>query len=215
MKMDKTAGEPSIQLPEDIAALILSSFRDGGNDVLQQNGMVIWMTGLSGSGKSTIARLLEKKLAEKNLFSVVLDGDELRKTLNRDLGFSDIDRTENIRRAAELAKLLVQKNIIVICSFITPMQKHRDLAATITGEKYFEVSVNCPLYVCEQRDVKGLYHKARNHEITDFTGIGSAYQPAVSPDLVLNTAVETPEESAEKLLDCVFPIVKTESKQQS
>lgn len=211
MKMEKTAKETSIQLPEDIAALILSSFRDGGNDVLQQNGIVIWMTGLSGSGKSTIARLLEKKLAENNLFSVVLDGDDLRKTLNRDLGFSDMDRTENIRRAAELAKLLVQKNIIVICSFITPMQKHRDLAANITGEKYFEVSVNCPLYVCEQRDVKGLYLKARNHEIADFTGIDSAYQPSVSPDVILNTDVELPEESADKLLNCVLPKVKINS----
>ena len=201
----------SVKLPEDIAALIAASFNEYSDDILHQKGMVIWMTGLSGSGKSTIAKLLEKMLSEHHLFSVVLDGDELRKTLNKDLGFSEADRTENIRRAAELAKLLLQKNVIVICSFITPLQKHRELAASITGEAYYEVFVDCPLSVCEQRDVKGLYQKARNNEIKDFTGIGSAYEPSASADVLLHTAIETPEESAEKLLGCVLPMVQFDS----
>ena len=201
----------SVKLPEDIAALIAASFNEYSDDILHQKGMVIWMTGLSGSGKSTIAKLLEKMLSEHHLFSVVLDGDELRKTLNKDLGFSEADRTENIRRAAELAKLLLQKNVIVICSFITPLQKHRELAASITGEAYYEVFVDCPLSVCEQRDVKGLYQKARNNEIKDFTGIGSAYEPSASADVLLHTAIETPEESAEKLLGCVLPMVQANS----
>ena len=201
----------SVKLPEDIAALIAASSNEDSNEILHQKGMVIWMTGLSGSGKSTIAKLLEKMLSEHHLFSVVLDGDELRKTLNKDLGFSEADRTENIRRAAELAKLLLQKNVIVICSFITPLQKHRELAASITGEAYYEVFVDCPLSVCEQRDVKGLYQKARNNEIKDFTGIGSAYEPSASADVLLHTAIETPEESAEKLLGCVLPMVQFDS----
>lgn len=193
---------------EDFTTNLLASLGKPETDILKQKGLVVWMTGLSGSGKSTIAVQLEKRLSEKQYFAVVLDGDDLRKTLNRDLGYSEADRTENIRRAAEIARLLLQKNMIVICSFITPLQKHRELAASITGQGYYEVFVDCPLQVCERRDVKGLYQKARNHEIADFTGIDAVYQPAVAPDLWLNTAMETPEESTEKLLKSILPLVR-------
>jgi len=199
------------KLPEDFVSVILSSLKADTADILHQKGMVIWMTGLSGSGKSTIARLLEKKLVEENYFSVVLDGDELRQTLNKDLGFSEADRTENIRRAAELAKLLVQKNIIVICSFITPLQKHRQLAAAITGNMYYEVFVDCPLHVCEQRDVKGLYRKARNNEITDFTGIGSGFEPGIDASLILHTNTESAAESMEKLYTAVLSFIQADN----
>lgn len=200
------------KLSEDIASVILASLKDGAADILHQKGMVIWLTGLSGSGKSTIARLLDKKLGEENYFSVVLDGDELRQTLNKDLGFSEADRTENIRRAAELAKLLLQKNIIVICSFITPLQKHRQLAAAITGDAYYEVFVDCPLQVCEQRDVKGLYRKARNNEIKDFTGIGSGFEPGIEAQLILHTDTESAVQSMEKLFSSVLPFIQIDSK---
>lgn len=198
----------SVRLPEYIEALITSSFRGGKLQLPHQKGIIIWMTGLSGSGKSTIANQLAETLAESNFFSIVLDGDELRKTLNKDLGFSEADRTENIRRAAELAKLLAQKNIIVICSFITPLQKHRELAAEITGDRYFEVFVDCPLWVCEQRDEKGLYRKARNHQITDFTGIDSPYEAPESPGLHLKTDKESLEESVERLNDIILPLIR-------
>jgi len=196
-----------MELLEDIALSLLPG-NPGNTDVLPQRGIVIWMTGLSGSGKSTIAKLLEKRLSENNFLSVVLDGDELRTTLNKDLGFSEADRSENIRRAAELAKLLVQKNIIVICSFITPLQKHRRIAASITGNSYYEVFVNCPLSICEQRDVKGLYKKARNNEIRDFTGIGSGFDPGVGASLVLHTHTESAVQSMERLYEAILPMVE-------
>ena len=194
-------------LLEDIVSSLLPLGQDNTH-VLQQRGIVIWMTGLSGSGKSTIAKLLEKRLLENNFLSVVLDGDELRKTLNKHLGFSEADRSENIRRAAELAKLLVQKNIIVICSFITPLQKHRRLAASITGDAYYEVFTDCPLQTCEQRDVKGLYKKARNNEIPDFTGIGSGFEPGIDASLVLHTNTESAVQSMEKLFAAILPLVE-------
>lgn len=197
----------TFKLPEYVESLISSSFHNRESQTLHQKGIVIWMTGLSGSGKSTIAKRLERKLAENNFFSVVLDGDELRKTLNKDLGFSEADRAENIRRAAELARLLALKNVVVICSFITPLQKHRKLAAEITGNRYFEVFVDCPLRICEQRDEKGLYAKARNHEIADFTGIGSPYEPPVAPSLHLRTDTESIEKSTVRLKEVILPLI--------
>ncbi len=196
-----------MKLIEDIASSN-PFFPKENENLLQQNGMAIWLTGLSGSGKSTIALLLEKKLTEENYFVVVLDGDELRKTLNKDLGYSEADRTENIRRAAEITNLLVQKNIVVICSFITPLQKLRALAASITGEAYYEVFVDCPLQVCEERDVKGLYKKARNNEISDFTGIGAVFEPAVHAQLTIHTDNETAYLSMEKVYSNILPLIQ-------
>lgn len=200
----------AMKLIEDIASSN-PFFPKENENLLQQKGMAIWLTGLSGSGKSTIALLLEKKLTEENYFVVVLDGDELRKTLNKDLGYSEADRTENIRRAAELTNLLVQKNIVVICSFITPLQQLRALAASITGDAYYEVFVDCPLQVCEERDVKGLYKKARNNEISDFTGIGAAFEPAVYAQLTVHTDNETAYLSMEKVYSHILPLIQAGS----
>jgi adenylylsulfate kinase len=196
-------------MTNDISLLLPSVLSKTKEDLFFQKGIVIWLTGLSGSGKSTIAKLLEQKLKADNYFSVVLDGDELRRTINKDLGFSEADRTENIRRAAELAKLLVQKNVITICSFITPMQKQRAMAQSIVGnEMYYEVFIDCPLTVCEERDVKGLYRKARNNEIKDFTGIGADFEPAYNCWLTLLTGNEIPEESATILYQHIMPYIQ-------
>lgn len=171
--------------------------------------MVIWLFGLSGAGKSTLAALTEKLLTGAGFFVVLLDGDHLRSGINKDLSFSAEDRLENIRRSAEIAKILAGNNIITICSFITPMQVQRDLARSIAGSGYFEVYVSCPLEICEQRDVKGLYRKARNQEIRDFTGIGSGFDQPASADLVIHTDRETPEESAGRLFRQVCAWMQT------
>lgn len=167
---------------------------------LLQKGKVIWLFGLSGAGKSTLAQHTKKMLDEEGYFSVLLDGDELRAGINKDLGFSDKDRMENIRRAAQIARLLAENNIIAICSFITPMAEHRELVKNIAGNYYFGVYVSCPLEICEERDVKGLYKKARNQQIENFTGIQGRFDIPAAADLVIRTDQETPEESAKKLL---------------
>ncbi|MCC6289531.1 MAG: adenylyl-sulfate kinase [Chitinophagaceae bacterium] len=189
----------------DIDGILALADESIKHDLLQQRGIAIWLTGLSGSGKTTIAQLLEQRLKEENYFALTLDGDALRNTLNKDLSFTTKDRSENIRRAAELAKLLVQKNIITICSFITPLQQHRNIAHSILGNTYFEVYIECPLSICEARDVKGLYKKARNNEIKDFTGIGSAFEAPLQPWRTLNTSHQLPEESARILFTQIFP----------
>jgi adenylylsulfate kinase len=166
---------------------------------LNQTGMVIWLLGLSGSGKSTIATLLEEKLNANGYFTMSMDGDIIRSGLSRDLTFTEADRFENIRRAAELSKMMVGKDIITICSFITPRERHRDACRQILGNKYFEVYLDCPVLVCEERDVKGLYKKARNYEIENFTGVSSGFEVPLSPDLVLHTARESAAESVDKL----------------
>jgi adenylylsulfate kinase len=173
------------------------------NSLLKQRGIVVWLLGLSGAGKSTIATLLEKVLTANGYFSVLLDGDNLRSGINKNLSFSSEDRAENIRRAAEIAKLLVSNNIITICSFITPLQDHRNLAREIVGEDYFEVFVDCPLNICEERDVKGLYKKARKEGITNFTGISSRFEPSASSHLILTTAFQSPEESVGILFEAL------------
>lgn len=189
----------------DINGLFILADQAFDNSLLQQKGIVIWLMGLSGAGKTTIAQLLEKRLKEENYFAVTLDGDVLRNTINKDLSFTQADRAENIRRAAEIAKLLVKKNVITICSFITPLQQHRDIASSILGDLYFEVYTECPLDVCEERDVKGLYKKARNNEIKDFTGIGSGFEVPQYPWLTIHTAGQQPEQSAELLFKHIAP----------
>jgi adenylylsulfate kinase len=169
------------------------------NSLSAQKGMVIWLLGLSGAGKSTLAALTEKRLTGAGLITVLLDGDHLRAGINKDLSFSEEDRKENIRRAAEIAKMLAGNNIVTLCSFITPMREQRDLARSIAGNGYFEVYVSCPMEICEQRDVKGLYKRARNNEIPHFTGIGSRFDIPSSADLVIHTDKETPEQSAGRL----------------
>lgn len=179
---------------------------------LNQRSKVIWLTGLSGSGKTTIARILEKKLFEAGVFCQVLDGDNIRHGLNSNLGFSADERMENIRRIAEVAKLYLNSGVVSICSFISPLRNMRELARNIIGDKDFiEVFVDTPLEICEARDVKGLYHKARKGEIPDFTGVNAPYEAPENPALVLQTASQTPEESAQELFEFVLPSVKTEA----
>lgn len=156
---------------------------------LNQRSKVVWLTGLSGSGKSTIAIQLERRLFEAGHFAQVLDGDNIRTGINSNLGFSLDDRQENIRRIAEVAKLYCQTGIITICTFISPTRQIREFAKNIIGsDDFIEVYVSAPLEICEQRDVKGLYQKARRGEIKNFTGIDSPYEPPEHPDLVLDTA---------------------------
>ncbi len=174
---------------------------------LNQTGLVIWLLGLSGSGKSTIAALLEEKLNASGFFTMSMDGDLIRSGLNRDLTFTETDRHENIRRVAELSKMMVQKNIITICSFITPSAAYRQTCRDILGSKYFEVYLDCPVSVCEERDVKGLYWKARNHEIENFTGVSAGFEPPLNPDLILHTSTESVGESVEKLFEHILRLV--------
>lgn len=162
--------------------------------------MVIWLTGLSGSGKSTIAGILEEKLINDGVLCFVLDGDNLRSRLNKDLGFDDESRRENIRRAGEVARLLADAGVVVITAFISPFRKERSLVRKIVGSKRFnEIYIRCPLQICEKRDVKGLYKKARAGKITRFTGIDSPYEIPESPDLVIDSNKISAEKSAEKI----------------
>ena len=172
--------------------------------LLQQRGRVIWMMGLSGSGKSTLARAAEHTLHAQQKVTMLLDGDNLRTGINNNLGFSQDDRTENIRRAAEVAKLFAGAGVITICSLITPTQALRELARSIIGNDYYEVYVDCPLEVCEQRDVKGLYAKARRGEISDFTGISAPFEPPGQPDLRLRTDQQSLEESHQLLVNAIL-----------
>jgi len=175
---------------------------------LKQKSKVIWMTGLSGSGKSTIAIHLERKLLEHGYFAQILDGDNVRSGINSNLGFSLEDRTENIRRIAEVGKLYVNSGIITICTFVSPTIEIRKYAADIIGkDDFLEVFVDAPLEVCETRDVKGLYKKARAGEIKDFTGISSPFEPPKKPDLTLHSNLESMEESVEKAFNFIKPFI--------
>ena len=175
---------------------------------LRQKSKVVWMTGLSGSGKSTIAALLERKLLENGYFAQVLDGDNVRSGINNNLGFSLEDRKENIRRIAEVAKLYLNSGIITICTFISPTREIREFAKQIIGEADFlEVYVDAPLEVCEQRDVKGLYQKARRGEIKEFTGISSPFEHPIRPDLTLYSSQEPAEASAETAFSFLKPFL--------
>lgn len=169
--------------------------------LLKQKGIAIWFTGLSGSGKTTIAIALEKALHERGLLTQVLDGDNIRAGINNNLGFSESDRTENIRRISEVTKLFVNSGVITICCFVSPTEEIRKLAKSIIGEAdFFEVFVNTPLEVCEKRDVKGLYAKARKGEIKDFTGISAPFESPQDPSLELTDALSI-EESVKKIID--------------
>lgn len=171
-------------------------------DVFNQQGATIWLTGLSGAGKSTLAFLLEQQLINSRYKAYVLDGDNVRHGLNNNLGFSAIDRTENIRRIGEVAKLFADAGLVVIASFISPFRKDRALVRQIhadTGLPFIEIFIDTPLAICEQRDPKLLYAKARRGEISDFTGISSPYEAPEQPEIVI-AATNTPAENAGKVL---------------
>ncbi|MBZ0193287.1 MAG: adenylyl-sulfate kinase [Candidatus Kuenenia stuttgartiensis] len=170
-------------------------------DLMKQKGVTIWLTGLSGSGKSTIAVELEHALVENKHQAYILDGDNIRHGLNKNLGFSPEDRAENIRRIGEVAKLFTDANIITITAFISPYKEDRDNARKLQNEgEFIEIYVKCPLNVCEQRDVKGLYKKARTGEIKEFTGISAPYEEPSNPELTIDTSVMPVEESTRAIL---------------
>jgi bifunctional enzyme CysN/CysC len=171
-----------------------------------QRPLVVWFTGLSGSGKSTIARLVEQALHRDGRHTYALDGDNLRHGLNRDLGFTDADRVENIRRAGEVARLFLDAGLVVLCSFISPFRAERRMVRELMGEGgFFEVFVDAPIEECARRDPKGLYAKALRGEIANFTGIGSPYEPPEAPELRLYTLGRSPEETAAELLEQLRP----------
>ena len=167
-----------------------------------QRGTIIWFTGLSGAGKSTLSNLLEKRLFENNIQVYVLDGDRVRQGLCEDLGFSEEDRGENIRRIGEVAKLFADAAFIVIVAFISPFRKDRDrIRVTMEKDRFIEVFVDCPLNVCVERDTKGLYKKAMDHEIKNFTGISSPYEPPESPEIHLHTSAESVDDCLDKMVN--------------
>lgn len=169
--------------------------------LLNQKSIVLWFTGLSGSGKSTLATQVEYRLFQAKFKTYLLDGDNIRFGLNKNLGFSEEDRQENIRRIGEVSKLMVDAGLIVLSSFISPFKNDREQIKQIVGEdKFIEIFVDCPIEICEQRDVKGLYKKARNGEIKNFTGIDSPYEKPENPDLIVHTDIEELTESVEKVI---------------
>jgi len=171
--------------------------------LLRQRGIVVWMCGLSGSGKSTIANAAERVLHQQGRFTVILDGDNVRTGLNSNLGFTDQDRLENIRRLAEVAKILIDNGVIVFVSAITPRGELRDIARGLLGEDLFEVYVKASYEACEKRDVKGLYAKAARGEIQHFTGKDGSFEPPHNADLVLDTESTTIEDAAFEVLEAI------------
>lgn len=178
-------------------------------ELLKQHSVMIWFTGLSGSGKSTIAIALERELQKRGLLCRILDGDNIRSGINNNLGFSAEDRVENIRRIAEIGKLFVDTGIITLAAFISPNNDIREMVANIIGkEDFMEIYVSTPIEECERRDVKGLYAKARKGEIKNFTGISAPFEAPEHPALSLDTSKLSVEESVNKLLDLILPRVK-------
>ena len=177
---------------------------DDRSKILGQKGATLWFTGLSGSGKSTIAVALESALFDMGRLSYRLDGDNVRLGINKNLGFSSEDRAENIRRIGEVSKLFVDVGIIVLSSFVSPYRSDRDSVKNLhsmSEMNFFEIFVDVPLSVAESRDPKGLYKKARSGEIKNFTGIDDPYEPPIKPDLILNTSIMSIEEEVNLILD--------------
>ena len=183
--------------------------REDKEKLLSQHSIVIWITGLSGSGKTTIARDLELELHKRSYLTKLLDGDNVRTGINNNLSFSEEDRKENIRRIAEVSKLFMMGGVILINCFISPTKEIRDQAKSIIGEQdFFEIYVNTPLEVCEKRDIKGLYAKARAGLIKNFTGIDSPYEEPQNPAVEVKTEELSIVESVQKILDSLLPRIE-------
>ena len=174
--------------------------RENREALLKQKGVVLWFTGLSGSGKSTVANAVEKKLCEAGKLTYLLDGDNIRHGLNADLGFTVSHRIENMRRIAEVSKLFVDAGIITLTAFISPLRKDRNSVRQLLGGRFIEIFVDCSLNVCEYRDPKGLYKKARTGEIKDFTGIDSPYEKPVNPEITVHTDTGSAAECAGEII---------------
>lgn len=173
---------------------------------LKQRAKVIWFTGLSGSGKSTLALRLEKELYMRGFHSKLLDGDNIRSGINKNLSFSAADRVENIRRIAEISKLFIKCGIVTINGFVSPTEEIRNMAKDIIGrESFIEIYVNTPMEVCESRDSKGLYKKAREGKILDFTGVNAPFEPPVKPDITISTEHCKIEDTIEEILKIILP----------
>ncbi len=183
--------------------------REEREQQLGQHGMMVWFTGLSGSGKSTVALGVERELAKRGVLCRILDGDNIRAGINSNLGFSEEDRMENIRRIAEIGKLFVQTGIVTLACFVSPTEEIRQLARTIIGDEDFnEVFVSTPLEECERRDVKGLYARARRGEVKDFTGISAPFEAPKNPAISIDTSVLPLEESVNRVVDMIMAIAK-------
>ena len=187
--------------------------REDKEELLNQNSKVIWMTGLSGSGKTTVAKGVERYLHSQGILNQLLDGDNIRVGISSNLTFSSEDRAENIRRISEISKLFLNCGIVTINCFVSPTIEIRNIAKEIIGvENFIEVYINASVDTCEKRDVKGLYQKARKGEIKDFTGISAPFEAPKSPEIEINTAQLSIDESVQKVLDYILPIIKTSKK---
>lgn len=183
--------------------------REDREALLKQKGTMIWFTGLSGSGKSTLAIALERELYKQGVLCRILDGDNIRSGINNNLGFSETDRTENIRRIAEVSKLFVDCGIVTLAAFISPTNAIRKMASEIIGnEDFLEIFVSTPIEECEKRDVKGLYAKARRGEIKDFTGISSPFEAPEKPFISIDTSRQPLEKSVEMLMAAIMPRIR-------
>lgn len=183
--------------------------RKDKEELLKQRAIALWFTGLSGSGKSTVAIALEKELQQRGYLCIILDGDNIRSGINHNLGFTAEDRAENIRRIAEVTKLFVNSGVITISAFISPEESMRKMASEIIGEDDFkEVYISTPIEECERRDVKGLYAKARRGEVKNFTGIDSPFEPPLSPMLSIDTSKLSVSESVNRLLEIILPLIE-------
>ncbi|HEC89871.1 MAG: adenylyl-sulfate kinase [Thermoplasmata archaeon] len=174
--------------------------REEREKLLDQKGVVLWFTGLSGSGKSTLANEVAYKLHERGKLTYVLDGDNIRHGLNKDLGFTPEDRAENIRRISEVANLFADAGVITLTAFISPYRRDRNFCRSLLKDRFMEIYTKAPLEVCEERDPKGLYKKARAGEIKEFTGIDAPYEPPENPELIIETDKETIEESVNRVI---------------
>ena len=187
--------------------------REDKEELLNQNSKVIWMTGLSGSGKTTIAKGIERHLHSQGILNQLLDGDNIRVGISNNLTFSSDDRAENIRRISEVSKLFLNCGVVTLNCLVSPTIEIRNIAKQIIGaENFIEVYINASVDTCEERDVKGLYKKARKGEIKNFTGISSPFEAPKSPEIEINTAHLSIDESVQKVLDYILPIIKTSKK---
>ncbi|WP_411845362.1 adenylyl-sulfate kinase [Roseibacillus persicicus] len=182
--------------------------REKKEEILGQRGSVLWLYGMSGSGKSTIATEVEKRLAAQGRFVVVLDGDNLRSGLNADLGFTDEARNENVRRTAEVAKIFASQGVITLISVIAPLRRFREMAREIVGEDFKEIYIKADFATCARRDPKGLYAKVSEGKVANFTGKDSGFEEPEKAELILDTQKLSPEESAEKILSLISELPK-------